>query len=166
MLTNYDLEDICDSYNIKLNDICMKDDLPARLTDGNYIINLQSSIIGNGTHWLALNVKGKQCFFFDSFGAPPSIEIREFVKKRKGSHLAYNNWIIQDLKSENCGYFCVSFLLHIQKHFKQDLYEAANDYINKFQDDTSKNDNILKDTFRQMTKKGIPLLIKRLYNQK
>lgn len=167
MLTNYDIENICESYGINLNSICMKDDLPAKVSNGNYIINLQSSNTGNGTHWLALILKGNESIFFDSFGAPPPIEIRDFVKKRKGSHLGYNNWIIQDLNSNNCGYFCISFLLFIQKHFKQDLYKTANDFINKFHDDTNLNDEILKHTFRQYSdKKNTPRLIRRLYNQK
>ena len=63
----------------------MKDDLPKKVTDGNFIINLESSVDKNGnecggSHWTALVVKGSQSFFFDSFGAYPSTEIVNYVK--------------------------------------------------------------------------------------
>ena len=76
MLTNFDIENICDYYEIPLLGVVMKDDLRNKITDGNFIINLESSVDKNGkenfgTHWTALVVKGSQSFFFDSFGAYP-----------------------------------------------------------------------------------------------
>ena len=80
MLTNFDIENICDYYEIPLIGVVMKDDLPKKVTDGNFIINLESSVDKNGkvlfgTHRLALNAEGSQAFFFDSFGAYPLTEI-------------------------------------------------------------------------------------------
>ena len=43
MLTNYDLEELCDVYNVPLRGIYMKDMLPRKIQNGNYIINLESS---------------------------------------------------------------------------------------------------------------------------
>ena len=59
MLTNYDLEELCDFYNVPLGGIYMKDMLPKKLQNGNYIINLESSNGGrnNGTHWTCLSFK-------------------------------------------------------------------------------------------------------------
>ena len=167
MLTNYDLEDLCEHYRIPLIGIYMKDQLPSRVRNGNYIINLDSSNGGKnrGTHWTALVIHDKDALFFDPFGATPSIEIRQFVKKgQKGVHLGFNNWVIQDLKSENCGYFCLSFLMNIQP---SRLYKSANDFINQYKDDTKKNDDILRRQFSSSSSSSPspPPLIKRLLHQ-
>ena len=159
MLTNYDLEELCDHYDIPLNGIYMKDQLPKTPKNGNYIINLESSEGGKnrGTHWTALVISNKNAFFYDSYGAPPALEIRKFVKKRKGIHLGFNNWIIQDIHSENCGYFCLDLLRNISPTH---LFESANTYINRFHDDTKKNDGILRQQFSSEVHP--PELIKRL----
>ena len=99
MLTNFDIETICQYYKIPLLGVVMKDDLPTKITDGNFIINLESSVDKNGkplegSHWTALVVKGSQSFFFDSFGAYPSSEIVNYIKRRKGLHLVMNNVMI------------------------------------------------------------------------
>jgi len=146
MLTNFDLEDLCEKYDIPLHGVFMKDQLPKTIKDGNYIINLQSSNGGKntGTHWTALIVSGSNAFFYDSFGASPSVEIRRFVQKRKNCHLGFNNWIVQDIHSENCGRFCLDVLMHVNpKH----LYESANDYLNMFGDDTKNSDKIIMKSF-------------------
>ena len=89
MLTNFDLEELCDVYNVPLHGIYMKDMLPNKIQNGNYIINLESSYNGrnNGTHWTCLVVNNKECLFYDPYGAPPSLEIRHFVRKRRNAHL-------------------------------------------------------------------------------
>ena len=160
MLTNYDLEDLCKDYNVPLHGIYMKDQLPMQIKNGNYIINLESSMGGknSGTHWTTLSVHNDDAFFFDSYGAPPSIEIREFVNCRPKTKLGFNNWVVQDLKSNNCGYFCISLLIYLNP---KNIYVSANEYINQFVDDTKKNDHILKTSFKALKK--TPPLIKRLY---
>ena len=71
MLTNYDLEELCDVYNVPLRGIYMKDMLPRKIQNGNYIINLESSNGGqnNGTHWTCLVVSNKDTMFYDPYGA-------------------------------------------------------------------------------------------------
>ena len=39
MLTNFDIENICGYYEIPLLGVVMKDDLPTKVTDGNFVIN-------------------------------------------------------------------------------------------------------------------------------
>jgi len=139
MLTNFQLIEICNNLHIPLQGVFMKDNLPSYCEIGNYIINLQSSKDGNGTHWTVLLVRVEGMFFMDSFGAAPSVEIVSFCKKRKG-HLGFNNQIIQDLKSSNCGWYCIA-LLHFMKGKK--LYKPINSFINQFDENTKKNDDIL-----------------------
>jgi len=50
MLTNYDLENLCQYYNVPLVGCFMKNELPKKYTKGNYIINLESAPSG-GSHW-------------------------------------------------------------------------------------------------------------------
>jgi len=163
MLTNFDLEDLSKHYNVSLIGVYMKDQLPKIPRNGNYIVNLQSSTEGSGTHFTALKIQDDKSFFYDPFGAVPVTEIRDFVKRsKKIKHLAFNNWIIQDLHSSNCGYFCFSFLMYVNpKH----VFESANSYINQYVGDTKVNDEILKDSFRVL-----PIephrLIKRLFRIK
>ena len=69
--------------------------------------------------------------------------------------------IIQDMKSDNCGYYCFSFLLYMKNNLKtsQSLYSCADKYIKQFVDDTKQNDAILaKVIFSNITKdKPIPI---------
>ena len=145
MLTNFDLEAMAHKYKLLIRSICMKDKLPKRVRDGNYIINLQSSDNGrnHGTHWTALVLRGDEALFFDPFGVYPSTEIRDFVKRRPGTHLAFTTKDIQDLKSDNCGLFCMGFLLMTDSN--PDLFRGAKDYMSFFSSTNTKgNDKIIK----------------------
>ena len=147
MLSNFELERLAKFYKLPLISICMKNELPNTVKNGCYIINMQSSTQGNGTHWVALFVYQNNSYYFDPFGAVSPNEVTQFVKKRKGSHLLYNNFIIQDLKSENCGWFCLAFLIHMYGKLQSDLKQVYNEFVNNFLDDTTENDKILQSYF-------------------
>jgi hypothetical protein len=167
MLSNFELEQIAEYYKVPLLGVVMKDELPPFVRDGSYIINLQSTTDGNGSHWTALQVKGNSAFFFDSFGAPPSTEIVEYTKQRSGCHIGFNNWIIQDLKSENCGYYALGLLIYINKNLKtSNLFKVGNDYIDGFTGDTKHNDKLLRSFYSENTEGTVPPLINRLLKQK
>ena len=83
----------------------MKDELRNKLKNGGYIINLQSSFQGDGTHQTALKIQSKKAIFFDSFGVYTSEEVIKTVLLRKGITLGYNQKDNQDMKSENYKYF-------------------------------------------------------------
>ena len=151
VLSNFQLEKLAKFYKLKINDICMKDELPDKVEDGSYIINLQSSFQGTGTHWCALFIDRKNAYYQDSFGAAPPSEVCNFVKKRDHCHLYYNNWIIQDLASNKCGWFANAFLLWMKEHYQSNMLNVFNSFVNHFSDDTSKNDDILKSFFTNPT---------------
>ena len=163
MLSNFDLERLAEFYHLPLVAVTMKDELPEKVEDGCYIINLQSSTSGNGTHWLSLFIHKNHSYFFDSYGAPPSVEIMKFVKKRKGCHMYYNNFIIQDLKSVNCGFYALAFLLWCYSYvlFSKDMKNMFNDFVKAFDDDTTKNDKILKDFFATSETANRPYVLSR-----
>ena len=140
----------------------MKDQMPRKVMDGCYIINLQSSTQGNGTHWCAMVIWKKMSYYFDSFGAPPPKELIKFTKKKKGGHLLYNSWIIQDIKSENCGWYSIAFLLYLWKNRQNiNLKDVFNRFVNNFIDDTTKNDEILKTLFSRTYGDSVPILVKK-----
>jgi hypothetical protein len=161
MISNFDLEKIARFYKLPLVSISMKDELPTKTKEGCYIVNMQSSSAGSGTHWVAFFFFKNICYYFDSFGASPPLEIINFIKKKKGSHLLFNNFIIQDLKSSNCGYFALAFLLYMYANReKSNLKDVFNEFVNNFADDTTKNDGILKSLFSSTLSNSSPSILK------
>ena len=72
MLSNFQINSIANDLKMKLplSNILMKNELKQPRV-GNYVINLQSTFQGKGTHWTCLIIEKDDMFFFDSFGAPP-----------------------------------------------------------------------------------------------
>ena len=61
MLSNFDIEEIAHFYKIDIV-VVMKDEfIKIKPISGNYIINLESSKDGNGTHWMALRIEDFNC---------------------------------------------------------------------------------------------------------
>jgi len=163
MLTNYDIPKIFKFYNTPLTFIGMKNQLSKKVVDGNYIINLESAPM-NGSHWLALTIRGNHAFYVDSFAGPPPLEVIAFVKRRRGCHLFYNNVIIQDLKSENCGYYASACLIYLHRHQNNTLIGTARQYLKLYHDDSRENDDILRSVFHKFAPVSPPL-IARLNNE-
>ncbi len=90
----------------------MKDQLPDKLELGSFIINLESSTQGDGTHWTCLynrvdpETKEPTSYFFDSFGVCPSIEVYSIMYPR----FEWNRHQFQAIKSKACGWFCCFFI--------------------------------------------------------
>ena len=81
--------------------------LPAKL-----IINTGASST-DGEHWVALLLKPKSCFYFDSFGVPIlNHEIHKFLQK-KYKKVTFSSLCIQDYRSDKCGEFCIIFLKNV-----------------------------------------------------
>ena len=141
--SNVELESIMNKYYIQCNGIFMKDELHD-LEIGNYIINLNSSY-ERGSHWVCLICTAKEHIYFDSFGAPPPQDIHELLISKYGK-VCFNSFIIQDLKSQLCGFFCLGLFLYIKLNSRKfaSLVSKANDFCNLFHESTVKNNTILK----------------------
>ena len=167
MLSNFDIEEISNHFNIQIV-IVMKDELknihPSSYQ--NYIINLQSSDKGNGTHWMALKIKNKQCVYFDSYGYLPPEEIITFCKRIKGSHLSYNTKQIQDLSAITCGFFSIAFLLFLQIDSSLPLYKRSSNFSNLFDINTKDNNGKLQRLFRLLPNEYELPVLKKMYSQK
>ena len=72
MLSNFELERLATIFHWPLVTVCMKNESDKTIQDGCYIINLQSSTAGSGTHWCSMFINRSHAVFFDSFGAPPA----------------------------------------------------------------------------------------------
>ena len=136
-LSDRDIIEILKNQNIHIHGIFMKDELPSKLTKGFYIINLQSSTEGNGTHWVALYYNPVFSYYFDAFGFIAPMEVQNKIKP-----YAYNDKQIQDLNSSSCGYYCIAFIMFL--YGKQDIENLYRIFINLFSNDTYKNDEVLE----------------------
>ena len=150
MLTNLDIEEIAEKGSLDLIGVFSKDKMPKERVAGSYVINLQDYDDGEGTHWVACKIfNNKKCCYFDAFGIPPPIEVNSFLMPFKP--FASNQREIQDFKSQKCGYFCLSFIQFFNDFNtkKGDVYEAYDDFLNSFTNDTKKNDTIVMEMLQK-----------------
>ena len=167
MLSNFDLEDIAENYGFTLNSISMKNELKTiSPKNGNYIVNLESSTQGDGTHWLSLVIRGKQCFYFDPFGILQPTEIIDFCRRIPKSHLAYSEFEIQNIKADTCGFFASGLLIYLHDNPNKDIYLAAGEYMKQYSYGTTENNATLKAYFRSLPRSRGFKLLNKLYSQK
>ena len=93
------------------------------------------------THWIALFVKPKEGFYFDSFGIE---HIPNEINKFFGNKNIKNNiFRLQAYDSIMCGYYCIEFINYMLKG------KTLLDYTNLFSpNDFKKNDKIIKRIFK------------------
>ena len=141
--TNFQLEDLAKKLKINLIGVFSKDELPERPQIGGYILNLQNSDDGGGTHWVAMNISpDRRVTYFDSFGLRPPIEVKQFVNQYP---IMSNIRHIQSLDSSLCGYYSLLFLKMIQK--TKNTAERFDDFLNRFREDKEHNETIVKKYF-------------------
>ena len=167
MLSNFDIENIANYYTIPLV-VLMKDELKKiKSNDCNYIINLESSNDGNGTHWLALKIENRDCVYFDSYGMLPPEEIIPFCKRIQKSHMSYNTKEIQDLSAQTCGFYAMAFLIFLNNNHNHNLYQKSSLFSNIFSANTKLNNKILQQFYRHLPTHSSNLqILNKLYRQK
>jgi len=142
------LEQIAQKLKLPLVGVYSKDNLPDRCYVGSFIINMENSDVGNGTHWVMLRIfPTKEVIYFDSFGLSPPPLIKDFVKGK----IAISNREIQDIDATTCGYYCLAcddYLTHQKQH--RPIYERFDDFLNVWASNTKKNDEILINYLHQM----------------
>ena len=149
MLSNIQLEQMGKYYNLPLRNVLMKDELVnIKPLDGCYIINLQSSTQGNGTHWTLLIINEPLAYYSDSFGQPPAIEVENFIKQNTNiKHFAFNTKEAQNIISDLCGWYCIGLMLYYKFNIKnkKNLYKCCSHYYDNFKKNTKLNGDILKE---------------------
>ena len=166
MLSNFDIEEIANHYQIPIV-VVMKDELKyMKPINTNYVINLESSKDGNGTHWMGLKIENKECIYFDSYGMLPPEEIITFCKRIPKSHLVYNTKEIQDFKAKTCGFFAIAFIIFLHINSSDNLYKKSSSFSDLFSLDTKLNNKKLQNFFRLLPKQSALPILKKLYSQK
>ncbi len=103
-----------------------KDEIP-QLKNKFYVINM-SDHDKDGTHWVLIDNVGKNCIYFDSFGAfPPQFALSRM--SQTGKDIIHNTNIIQAFNSDNCGWYVISMA---------QLLETGNDFDDLCQHFTEK----------------------------
>ena len=127
----------------KFNGVYSRDNLPNKIKDGAYVINLDeySDI---GTHWVALLGNINSVTYFDSFGVEhiPK-KVKTFIKNK---NVKTNIFRIQAYGSIMCGYFCIAFIDFMLKG------KSLTEYTNLFSpNDFKKNDDTILNYFMSNT---------------
>jgi hypothetical protein len=135
-LSNIDIIKIIQKHKFKhFHGVYSKDLLPQHLQIGWYIINMEDSNDGNGTHWTCFHYTIDKMVYFDSFGF-----IYPDTLKNRSTNIIYNHKEIQNYYSSACGWFCLSFMF-FDKYTDIDL--KLKRFQNRFSNITNLNDNIL-----------------------
>ena len=106
-LTNFEIQKYYQNEP-KFNGVFSRDNLPNKIKDGAYIINLDDEYSDIGAHWISLYVKNNGITYFDSFGVEhiPK-EIKQFIDSK---NVISNVFRIQAYDSILWGYFCIGFI--------------------------------------------------------
>ena len=136
-LSNIQLEELINKFNLPLNDIIMRDEADMINKDGFYIINLDTSK-GDGSHWTSLYYHPLKSYYFDSFGFVPPFDVEDVIIP-----YIHNDKDIQDFNSEACGYYCVAFIKFLNDKENKEL--GFKEFLRLFSNKTTENDNILKE---------------------
>jgi hypothetical protein len=138
------LEDLAKKYKLPLVGIYSKDELPNKKQVGSYIINMQDSTEGSGSHWVLAKIFDKKnALYYDSFGMPLPLEVLSFLKHYKP--VPYSNRQIQNIDSSRCGLYVIACDRYMSTIRRRQMLEQFDDFLNMFTADTKKNDAILVD---------------------
>ena len=111
-LTNFEIQKYYESKP-RFNSVFSRNNLPKKITDGAYIINLDE-YANVGTHWIALFCRKKnEIVYLDSFGVQyiPN-EIKDFIEEFSGNkNIKTCIFRTQEDNSIMCGYFCIGFIV-------------------------------------------------------
>ena len=101
-----------------------------------FIVNTAPSASA-GEHWTALIVSNKKCLFFDPLGDEmQNVYLLKMLKSVGITKYEYNSRQIQSIFSNNCGYYCIAFILSFIGGFS---YPS---FLNKFVSDLEQNDHL------------------------
>jgi hypothetical protein len=140
-LSNFDIIKIIEDMKLShvFGGVYSKDQLPTLQRKKFYIINLQDSDAGKGSHWTVFFYnKPLTSIYYDSFGFIAPLLVQENI-----TPYIYNENEIQNYKSSACGYYCIAFIKFL--HNKTNKEEAFKTFLKLFNLQTFKNDKVLYD---------------------
>ena len=140
-LSNFDIIKIIEDMKLTniFGGVYSKDQLPTLQRNKFYIINLQDSDAGKGSHWTVFFYnKPLTSIYYDSFGFIAPLLVQEKI-----TPYIYNENEIQNYKSSACGYYCIAFIKFL--HNKTNKEEVFKTFLKLFNLQTFKNDKVLYD---------------------
>ena len=140
-LSNFDIIKIIEDMKLShvFGGVYSKDQLPTLQRNKFYIINLQDSDAGKGSHWTVFFYnKPLTSIYYDSFGFIAPLLVQENI-----TPYIYNENEIQNYKSSACGYYCIAFIKFL--HNKTNKEETFKTFLKLFNLQTFKNDKVLYD---------------------
>ena len=140
------MKEACYQKEPEFNGVYSRDNLPQKIKNGAYVINLDE-FSDIGTHWIALYANKKTVTCFDSFGVEhiPK-EAKTFFNNK---NIIANIFRLQAYDSVMCGYFCIGFIDVMLKG--NNLTELNNLFS---PNDFKKNDDIILNYFLNKLKNG------------
>jgi len=118
--SNFDLINYAKQLKIKyFQSYFMNDELPKRIkTNKCAIVNLQKSD-QDGSHWCCYWKKGKEKYYFDSYGLEPCNEMLKYLKPTKNvPPLIISTYQIQKFGTVICGQICIYVLYMLGNNHK------------------------------------------------
>ena len=148
MISDYNLIQASQKYKIPLVSVFTKDKPPSKIfSNAGYIINLQDSTEGSGTHYVAVYFTyNKDPVYFDSFGQilPKSVEnwIHLLLPHKV---IFYNQKEIQWIQTGYCGIYDLFFIQFMsQQPYHQPPDVSLKKFGNLFSNNPKDNLEILK----------------------
>ena len=140
VLSNFEINKILSKYKI------FKGAFPADLiplvgrgSEQAFIINTDENDMP-GNHWTALVIRKRKCFFFDPLGSEClNMKLLIDLKALGFLYYKYSAKQVQPYKNNNCGYYCIAFILSMIK-----TPNLAN-FVSMFAEDSDRNNKICYD---------------------
>lgn len=123
-LTNFQLDALAKQLKIPhYRGTISRDELPKykKQPRENFIINIQHSERGGGTHWVSVIKDGDKVFYFDSYGAPP---VKEVLARYKGTQIVSSTFVLQNFNDVYCGIISM-YVLWDYWHNGMDFYNTT-----------------------------------------
>lgn len=164
MLSNFDINRICRKLDLPIVGVFNKDTLPKEKKIGSYYVNMQNADEGDGTHWVMFKIycdddrsplfkfddaEPKVCkaLYFDSFGIGCPKEVSDYLKPF--GKPAQNTKHIQNIRSSQCGWYCIACDYFIESDGK-DYLDSYEDFLHMWSEEPNDNLKILKDFFKPL----------------
>ncbi len=110
-----------------------RDELPSKVNYPSCFVLNTETRDKEGKHWIAIHYdENGTCYFFDSYGLPPSYyNMEQYIKKTSTKF----TWNMKRLQGQlpYCGFYCIFFLLFKTRN-------NLNDFFKKFNTNLIEND--------------------------
>ena len=134
-LSDYDIKQYFKSNRL-FGGVYTNYNMPRQIQEKFYILLMLKDKSSTNGHWVLCYNIGPKAIFVDSFGVAPCVAFKNFMKS-SGKPCYYSNIDFQNIRSEDCGEYCVHIANELLKH------KTMRQITKEFSSNTLKNDKIL-----------------------